>query len=171
MKGMSKFFGLAGLFFLLTMPAVSQKAKYQTDIVYRLSQYIEWPEYNEQYKFVIGVVGNADDFESFQRMALERHAMNGRPIEVRYFECTDAIDACQLLYVSDQCDIKIDKIVKKAKSNPILIVTAKDGYGEAGSVINFVEESGKLKFELNEEQALKRGLLVSEQLQNIAVVI
>ena len=53
----------------------------------------------------------------------------------------------------------------------MLIVSGKKGYGKSGSVINFVEMEGKLKFELNQSQATKRGLQVSEKLVNLAILI
>ena len=65
----------------------------------------------------------------------------------------------------------MDKILKKTKNDPILIVTSRSGFGVSGSIINFIESDSKLKFELNQEQAQKRGLVVADQLKNLAVVI
>ena len=170
MKGMrSLYFFILIIFFGLN--SFGQTAKYRGDIVYRLSQYVTWPEKNSSYKFVIGVVGNINDFESFQELALRKGGFHNNPIEVRYFECTEKIDDCQLLYISEECKIGMQQIMKKTKNHPILIVAGKEGYGELGAVINFVETEGKLRFELNEQQANKRGLQVSERLMDIAIII
>ena len=65
----------------------------------------------------------------------------------------------------------MERIVKKTKNDPILIVSGKEGYGELGAVINCVDNNGKLKFELNQNQAHKRGLQVSDKLIDLAIVI
>ena len=159
------------MFFLFDLSSFAQKAKYRSDIVFRLSQYVTWPEKNETYKFVIGVVGSVKDFETFQKLALEKRGFQNNPIEVRYLEGTNKIDKCHLLYVSEDCKIQIQKIIKTKKNKPILIISGEKGYGKSGSVINFVELDGKLKFELNQEQANRRGLQVSDMLKTLAILI
>lgn len=155
----------------ICISSFAQKAKYQSDIVFKLSKYVTWPEKGNDYKFVIGVLGSSKDFETFQRFAIENGGSPNIPIEVRYFESADAIDACDLLYISEQCKIDIALIVKKTKNDPTLLVSGKKGYGKLGAVINFVETDEKVKIELNKNQADKRGLLVSDQLKSIAILI
>lgn len=171
MKGMRRDYFLFVVLFLLANSTFAQNAKYQSDIIFRLSQYVIWPENNIEYKFVIGVVGSTNDFQSFQKLALEKKGFHNNPIEVRYYECTDAISDCHLLYISEECKIDMEQIVKKTKKDPILIVSGKEGYGKLGAVINFVESDGKLKFELNQNQAHERGLEVSDKLKDIAIII
>ncbi|MCK5103383.1 MAG: YfiR family protein, partial [Cyclobacteriaceae bacterium] len=114
MKGLRRLYLLIAFFLFFDLSSFAQKAKYQSDIIFRLSQYVTWPEKNEGYKFVIGVVGSIKDFESFQKLALKKRGFNSNPIEVKYFECTDSIDACHLLYVSEGCDkTQIEKIIEK----------------------------------------------------------
>jgi hypothetical protein len=75
------------------------------------------------------------------------------------------------VYVSEECTLDLEQILKATRNEPILIVTGKEGYGQLGSVINFVESDGKVLIELNEKQASKRGLEMSATLKEIAVVI
>ena len=51
---------------IVTISTFAQKARYQSEIIFRLSQHVTWPENDDNYKFVIGVVGSKSDFESFQ---------------------------------------------------------------------------------------------------------
>ena len=171
MKGTKRLILLVLVGLIVSMNTKAQKARYQGEIIYRLSKYISWPKNNKDYKFVIGVIGNREDFTSFQQLALEKGGFQDVPVEVRYFECTDTIDECQLIYVSEQCDISIERIIKKTKHDPILIVSGKKGYGQEGAVINFVDVNGKLNLEYNEQEATKRGLLVSEKIKSIVKVI
>ncbi len=166
-----------GFYFLLVLILITiqitnaQKAKYNGEIVYRLSQQVTWPKNEIGYKFIIGVVGNTSDYRSFQKIAVEEGEFLGIPIEVRYFECTEEIEECNLIYISEECNIGIKKIIRKTKDSSSLIVSGKEGYGKAGSIINFLDTEGKIKFELNQEKASKRGLQFSEQLRAISIVI
>jgi len=152
--------------------SIAQNAKYHSDIVYRVSEHISWSRYNNDYKFVIGVVGNAADFDSFRSYAVTHHSIwHDNPVEVRYFECTDDLRDCDLIYVSEDCSIEISKIVEETRDESILIVSGKSGYAKAGSIINFVDLGDKLKFELNLNEAQHRGLLISDSLKNLAILI
>ena len=170
MKGKRRYFFI-GLAILLSISTFAQKAKYQSNIIFRLSQYVTWPEKNQEHKFIIGVVGNTTDFKSFQQLAISKVRFHNNPIEVRYLECTDTIEECHLLYVSEECKIEMTEIVRKTENEPILIVSGHTGYGKMGSIINFIDCDGKLKFEFNQDQAAKRGLDVSAKLKNLAIVI
>jgi hypothetical protein len=75
------------------------------------------------------------------------------------------------MIVSDKdCD-NIDAIAAHTNGKPVLIITDKPGMGGKGAVINFVEQEGKIKFELNQSQAEKRGLKVSGSLTQLAILI
>ncbi|MCG8310300.1 MAG: YfiR family protein [Cytophagales bacterium] len=167
---MRRFF-LFCLLIFLSYSSVAQKAKHHIEIIFRLSRYVTWPAEKERNKFVIGVVGDASDFKCFQLLAAEKEAIHNFPIEVRYYECAETMDDCNLLYVSEACKIEMSEIIMKTKDEPILIVSGKAGYGKLGSIINFVDYDGKLTIELNQNQADKRGLRVSDKLKNLATVI
>ena len=103
--------------------ALAQKAKYHGNIIYRFAEHINWSNHNSDYKFVIGVVGNDKDFQYFLRLVSQRNQLKESPVEVRYYACTDKIDECDLIYISEDCEIEIAKIVKKTRNEPILIVS------------------------------------------------
>lgn len=163
-------FLVVGIVFL-TQLSWAQNAKYHRDIVYRLSKHITWSGYDNDYKFVIGVVGSSIDFHNFQSYAADHGAIHDVPVEVRYFDCTDDIDECDLIYISEDCSIELSKITRKTRRECILIVSAKDGHGKPGAVINFVDSDGKLKFELDQKQARERGLKVTDDLKSLAILI
>jgi len=173
MKGLMKVSLLA--FIILVINGTSflnaQTAKDQSSIIFRLANHVEWPVKVNAYKFIIGVMGTEADFMAFQQKALEQGSINRKAIEVRFFKCTDNLGQCDLVYVSENCTAKLDQILKATRNEPILIITGIEGYGQLGSVINFVESDGKVLIELNEKQALKRGLELSAILKEIAVVI
>lgn len=168
---MSRIFFFIVVFTFCSLFTFAQKARYQSDIVYRLSKHISWPEKKGTYKFVIIVLGSSDDFKSFQKLAVRKGAIQNIPIEVRHFDCDETLEDCHLLYISDACNLEMLNIIKKTKKDPVLIVSGRAGGGALGSIINFVDTNGKLKFELNKQQALMRGLEISDTLKDIAIII
>ncbi len=162
-------------FIILLMNGTSlmyaQSAREHSDIVFRLANHVSWPAEAEAYKFIIGVVGTENDFMVFQQKAITQGTINHKAIEVRYFKCTDDIGQCDLVYVSDNCTLKLEDILRATRNEPILIVTGKEGYGQLGSVINFVESDGKVRIELNEKEANKRNLTFSSSLKALSISI
>ena len=150
--------------------AIGQKAKYHSDIIYRLSSYVEWPTEKTEYKFVLGVIGNVMDFRSFQKLALEKHNINQLPIEVRYFDRADHLEECQLLYISEKSKVSVGEIIKKTEKYPILIISGNERLTYQGTVLNFVETEGWLKLNFNKIEATKRGLHLSDQLEYHAIL-
>lgn len=148
-----------------------QKARYHSQILFRLLNHVDWTTSHTDYKFIIGVVGSQLDYQYFQGV-VPNYEINNRLVEVRYFNCTDNIDECDLIYLSETCNIEIGKVIEKTKNSPILVVSSRNGYGHCGSVINFVETTdGRIQIELNQQQARQRGLVFSTQLKEMAILI
>ncbi len=168
---MRRYYFLVGLVLFFAQASQAQKAKYHSDLVSRLTSHITWAKFNQPYKFVIGVMGNKEDFRFFRENANIHERFGQQTVEVRYYECADKIEECDLLYISQDCRIGLDKIVKKTRKEPILIVSGREGDGSLGAVINFIDKQGKIKFEFNESQATQRGFVVSDALKDIAIII
>lgn len=162
------------LFFVVAFfshQASGQKAKYLGEIIHKVTRHVSWPTLHNEYKFVVGVAGNLEDFRYFQQFAMVRGLANHTTVEVRYFEYEEEMEACDFIYISEDCKVQIEKIVRQTRKKPILIVSGSKDYGSLGSVINFVDHQGKLSIELNLQEAHQRGLNVSDELKKLAVPI
>jgi len=165
---------LVSFIFLLTFLNYSQaqKAKYQSLFIYNITKYVKWPDSYNSGKFIIGILGDLDISESIKTMnKVKKKTGNGLILEVKNFSSIEGIDDCNILFVSEGDVDKLAKICEKTIAKPILIITDSPGMAKQGSVINFVEKNGKIKFELNEKNAISRGLIVSASLANLAIII
>jgi len=156
----------------VSFSSYAQKEKYQSLFIYNFTKYIKWPESYNAGKFVIGVIGNSDILESLNAMASsKKKTSSGLTIEVKKYSSIAEIDDCNILFVSQDSAGDLGQIESNTSSKPVLIITDSPGLATQGSVINFVELDGKIKFELNESVASSRGLIVSSSLTNLAILI
>jgi len=163
------------IFFVFTIYSsisFAQKEKYQSLFIYNFTKYIKWPESYNGEKFVIGVIGNSEILAALNEMAASKKKTGtGEVIEVKKYSSVDNIDNCNILFVSNDAVDNLGKIVDQTSSKPILIITESPGMATQGSIINFVDQNGKIKFELNEAKATTRGLVVSGSLTSLAIMI
>lgn len=150
----------------------AQKEKYQSLYIYNFTKYIKWPESYHADKFIIGVIGDSEIFESLKDMAAKKKTTaSGVEMEVIKYKSVTEVGDCNILFVSHDAAGELVQIDTETSSKPILIVTESPGLATQGSVINFVELNDKVKFELNESEASNRGLEVSGALTSLAIVI
>lgn len=163
---------LSLLFFLAINTSIGQKGKYQSLFIYNFTKYIKWPDSYNTGKFVIGVFGDSPIIPSIKSMtSAKKMTGSGAVFEVRLYRTVDEIDDCNILIVSENSVEQLDKIDAHLASKPVLIITDSPGMATKGSIINFVEQEGKIKFELNMAKASSHGLIVSGSLTSLAIVI
>ena len=164
---------LLSIFFMVLFRSVyAQKEKYQSLFVYNFTKYIKWPDAYNGDKFIIGVYGDSEIYSSLNAMAAsKKKTTSGKNIEIHKFSSPSEIKECNILFVSQNVARELGQIDKNTAGKPVLIVTDAPGLATQGSVINFIEKDGKIKFELNESKASSRGLIVSSSLTSLAIII
>lgn len=160
---------LTGLFVKQNLYA--QKATYQSVFIYNFTKYIKWPTDFADNKIEIAVLGNSDVYASLTEMAGKKSQSAGEQLNVVKINSLDELSNCHVLFIPERQSNKLDEVNEKTQGKNILVVTEKNGMAAQGAVINFIEEGGKLKFELNQEQAEKRGLKVSGSLISLAKIL
>lgn len=160
------------IFFAVLNTTYAQKEKYQSLFIYNFTKYIKWPDSYNSDKFIIGVIGDSDILESLNSMASsKKKTATGKEMQVKKYSSVSEIDDCHILFVSESVASDLGQIVNNTSSKPILIITDSPGLATQGSIINFIEKDGKIKFELNEAKASGRGLIVSGSLTSLAILI
>jgi hypothetical protein len=159
-------------FLILSSFAYAQKEKYESLFIYNFTKYIKWPDSYNEGKFVIGVIGSSNIYGALQSMAdSKKKTGTGAVLEVTRYSSVADIGTCNILFVSEDMIEKMVDIENATSSEPILIITDTPGMASQGSVINFIEKDGKIKFELNQAKATDRKLIVSGSLTALAIMI
>jgi len=163
---------------LLPTHVLAQTGEYDVKAVFlwRIAQYIEWPaKSNLETKtepFIIAVLGKNpfgtildDVYASGDRK------IKNRVVDVQYISKIDQITGCDILFISNSEEKRIEKIQAYTKGKSILMVGDTQNYGEKGIHFNFYVAENKIRFELNESSAKVDGFIINYRLRNIAKIV
>jgi len=159
-----------GSLFLAGSGNYDTNAKIKAVYIYNFTKYVEWPkEYREEI-FVIGIVGNSPLLAELKGMSATKKVF-GQKIEVLQFKNASEISKCHILFVPTSTSEPFSSILGKLKGYSTLLITDKPGMASKGSAINFVIMQNRQKFELNESNAVKYNLKVSNSLEALAILV
>lgn len=139
-------------------------------MVFNFTKYVQWPDHATSGEFVIGVVGNADIYNTLNGW------YGGKPrgsktYIIKKFSSAAEVTDCHVLYIDKSKSSDFDAVNDKVKGKGTLVITDKSGLGEKGSGINFKTVDNKLKFELNQKAIEASNLKVSGALSSMAILI
>ncbi len=167
---MKKTLLLSLLFFVIISAGFAQKEKYQTLFIYNFTRYVKWPVSYNTGKFVIGVIGESPIIKQITSMANYRKMTDDSlSIIVITYGSIDEIEDCNILYISEDFVGNIEQIEAKCEQKSVLFITDSPGMAMKGSVINFIEKEGKIRFEFNAGEASSHGLVVTGSLTDQAI--
>lgn len=158
-------------FFLASSSAQAQSAfKVYSGFIYHFTKYTQWPSSLQSGDFVIGVLGSSEMSKELESLASAKK-VGSRKIVVKSFASASEVDACHILFIGKSKTGDLGSVLTKAKSNSTLVVTESDGAAKQGSIINFVEAGGKVRFEMNVDNAKSHNLKISSDLQRLAILV
>lgn len=150
----------------------AQDAKYKALFIYNFTKHIEWPAEAKTGDFIIGIVGHSELYNNLSGITTGKKA-GSQNIVVKKFKNPDELSDCHILFLGtgQSGGSKFEMVMAKTTGKSTLIVTERAGMAKKGSVINFVVQAGKIKFELNKTNATDHNLTISSYLENLAIVL
>lgn len=95
----------------------------------------------------------------------------GKTVIVTQFSGPQDLAGCQVLFISAAERQRSKGALDAARNSGILTVGEMDDFARNGGVINFTEESNRVRFEINPQAAERAHLTISSQLLKLAKVI
>ncbi len=135
--------------------------------LYRFASYVEWPADSPVTPFVIAVAGAEDVAKQLDQL-VPRMKVHGRAVEVRRVARVAELDGVHILYVGQEMTSRSRSLRAAAVERPILIVTDDARGLDAGGVINFVEASRNVRFEISLIAADRARLKIDSALLSVA---
>lgn len=131
--------------------------------------FVEWPPGafpHADTPLQIAVMGDAAVVRDLVEATQDR-TLDGRRVRVQQPAPGEPLEGVHILFVREAAAASINTGTERELA-PMLVVMESVGAFDRGSVINFVVDDGKVRFDVSLEAADKRGLKISSQLLTVA---
>lgn len=160
---------------LLSQPAASQplsaaEHSLKAAFIYRFIGHIDWPPEvfeSGSSPFVIAVRGDEKVRSELQALVTGR-LLQGRPLEIVDAGSAGSLAGVHVLYLAGGSKPHLREILGTYATATMLLITEFDGALDSGSVINFLSEDRRLRFEISLESSERKGLKLSSRLLAVA---
>jgi len=134
--------------------------------LFRFGQFTEWPAYmfpDSNSPIVIGFLGGNPFGDVLVRMS-ESETINSRPVVVRRMNPLSNLRQCHILFIAHSQKVHLPLIFNALGNSHVLTVSDADNFLEAGGMVHFFMENGKVRFEINRQAVDRTGLKMESQL-------
>lgn len=138
--------------------------------LFKFGNYVEWPADafpSGSSPVVIGVVGDDMIAEELARIALSR-GMGKRAVSVKRLQLGDSASGIHMLFIGSSADQPISQWLAPLQGQPVLCVTEAPNGPPPGSVINFVLDDNRVRFDVSLPAAERKGLKLGASLLAVA---
>jgi hypothetical protein len=155
--------------------APSLEYKVKAAFLFNFLKFVEWPPPEPSQlntPITIAVLGTDKFGAAFDEVTSRK--IKDRGIAIKRFadfnsdEAKAQLPSCQLVFVSANQQKYTKEILDLLHKKPVLIVGETPGFLEAGGMVNFIMQDGKVCFELNQDTAEICELKMASQLMRLA---
>jgi hypothetical protein len=168
-----RFLQILTLFMTLSFVGHSQggaeeaNLKLKSMFVYSFIKNVQWPAGVDGTQYTIGILGDKALYQKMNSTYAGKE-FNGHKLIFEYYDSFNTASKCHMVYVDPSLSDDLSKNLSTLKKNKTLIVTEKGGLLSDGSVINFVIDNNKLRFEISNTNAQKVPLVIGPALIKMA---
>jgi hypothetical protein len=163
-----------GLLFAATAAAQPQpqprmEANIKAVFLYNFAKYVTWPQFSVPERRPAEVricVTASDGFFELLKTAVKGEDIDGKPLVAVALDGLDEARACQILYVGDAQGAEARDWLAAVHNAQVL--TVGDGTLTDDTVITFVRDDNRIRFDINRAAASRYGLNVSSKLLRLA---
>lgn len=147
-----------------------QEANLKAAFIYNFTKYIDWGSYNDNYQFVIGIVGEGSPVIPALKEIAKTSMINNKRIAIRIIDNLSDMRDCDIVFITKKSPFPLSSILKRVRKG-VLTISESDGYASQGTDLNFIVVNQKLKFEANLRAISSSGLKAGSQLLKLAVIV
>lgn len=163
---------LAGLVLLPDVlghgPVLPKEHHVKAAFLYNFAKYVEWPAGRRAGEFRIAAFCAAPFVAALEQVVTGR-TVHGRPMRVLHLHTAAEARDAQMVYVCAEYAAQWPAIRAVIADAPTLTVA--DSPRAEPAVLQFVLEGDKVRFRVDMLEAHRAGLVISDQLQKLAVAV
>jgi len=146
--------------------------EYQVKAAYLFNfiKFVEWPDATPaeaQSKWTIGVVGNSPIAEELSKLVEGKNIL-GRELQVKTFQATDNLRACNILFISESEKKHLPAILAGLRGSSVMTVADMEHFIDAGGMVQFVVEDARVRISIDVGATGRARLKVSSKLLAMA---
>ena len=151
-------------------------AELRAAFVYHFTKFTSWPRpafVGPRTPFTVCTVGDEPETVALETVT-RSGKVRGRVIERRSVHAPAEIEGCHVLFVCDDVDAAIDRVLETSRGQGILTVSERDRFARPGDVVWFwLERAGQgerrgIRFSVDLQAAKRAGLEISSQVLRLA---
>ena len=162
-------------FLLLLVPAAhAQDAYREYDVkaafLYNFVKFVEWPAaaFRDDRSPVEICVYGTDPFGQALDGVVNGETVGARGLSIRRPASFAAFEGCHVLFIAASERERTSEVLAAVAGRPVLTVADSDGFLQAGGMINFVLDEGRVRFRINQPAAERVRLTISSKLLRLA---
>jgi hypothetical protein len=151
-------------------PPTLLERRVKAAFIYKFAAYVDWPGaafHGSDDPLVIGVIGEDAMAAELERL-VEGRRSGGRAVQIRRIEDPAAPGNVHLLFVGHAASARLPEVAGAIDKRPVLLISETAGALGQGSMINFVLDEGRVRFEVDLDAVQKNGLGLSSRLLAVA---
>lgn len=123
-----------------------------------------------RYQLVVCMVGPAPLVSRMVRL-MDRKTVRGHRVAPRVVESVEDLTGCHVVVITRDAATSSEEFLLAVSGQAVLVVGEMEGFAGRGAVINFYEESRKIRFEVNRQAARRQHLKISSRLLGLARIV
>ncbi|HEY8097093.1 MAG TPA: YfiR family protein [Methylophilaceae bacterium] len=138
--------------------------------LYKFGSYVEWPAAafsSATSPFNLCLVGGDSQFGSTLDKVVGSNRINGRSVVIRRLKTAEKDSGCHILYIDGSEAQHSAQIIEVVRGSSVLTVGNAGGTGSA--IIDFVIVDNRVRFDIDDEAAAQKGLVISSKLMSLAL--
>ena len=130
--------------------------------LFHFGQFVEWTIKTPVFTYCI--YENLD-FSDLLKQAYNAKTLDSLLIEVQNVNATSTMTNCHIVYFPKEVSVHV---LSQISNKPILSIGTQKNFNQIGGIIYLFEEEHKIRFSINNANALKLGLKISSQLLSLS---
>jgi len=148
--------------------AAEGEYKVKAAMLYNFAKFVEWPgdSFGSDNRIIYCIAGNSPI--NAPMLQMQGKLVKGLTVFVRHIVKPIEVTGCQILFIPQSESARLSAYLQQSSHHKILTVSDLDQFTETGGMIGFNDDDNKIRFEINQEKALKQGIRISSHLLNLA---
>jgi hypothetical protein len=155
---------------LISEEAAMLERRIKAAFVYKFAGFVDWPPdafAQADTPIRIGVMGEESIVQDIAEASMNR-TVKGRRVQVTQIAPGGSLEGLHILFLREAASSGLRDSIAALKPEALLVVTETADALDRGSVINFLLDGGKVRFDISLEAAQSRGLKLSSRLITVA---